>query len=485
VTQRTIAAAAAVVVFGSIVTIAPREAPVATAAADATLAARRPNVVIVLTDDQRWDQLGMMPTVRKQLRANGRTFRNAFAVDPLCCPSRVSLLRGQYPHTTRIYRISGPLGGAKAFRTNGGEATTIATMLDDAGYRTAMVGKYLNGYGESDFGHVPSGWDVWRAFSTTGSVPYFDYRMSVDGSTVSFGDSPRDYATDVLARQATGFVRSTPKGTPLFLLLSTGAPHAPSTPAPRHAGSGRCDARRPPPSFGEPRIGDKPRYVASRGWNPTLAARARRQRIDSCRALLAVDDAVRKVLRALQDTGRMRSTLIVFTSDNGALYGEHRLFGKKVPYEESIRVPMIVRYDPLTRGRRVSDGRLVINTDVTATALDAAGVEPPYRLEARSLLPALSGRARPRRTAILVEHYDPPGANGYVPTYCAVRTRRHAYVRYDADADPVNEELYDVRRDPYQLRNLMRTRPVPRRLRNDLLDRLRDLCSPVPPGFGY
>jgi N-acetylglucosamine-6-sulfatase len=350
------------------------------AAAPDALTLDHPNIVVILTDDQRWDQLQAMTTLKNELQAKGHSFTNAFAVDPLCCPSRVALLRGQYPHSTRIYRNSGSLGGATGFLKNGGEQVTLATMLDGAGYRTALVGKYLNGYTTSSFTRVPPGWDEWRAFSTSGAVPYFNYPMSVNGRTVSYGSDPEDYATDVLAGYADEFIRTTPIDEPLFLYLSTGAPHAPMTPPPRYTTSAACTGRQLPPGVGELDVTDKPSYIAERGWTSSQQKQASQKWVKSCKTLLAVDDAVGTVLTALEDTGRLGDTLIVYVSDNGYLFGEHRYFGKKVPYDESIRLPMVVRYDPLTGGAGVSDDRLVINIDITATALELAGVVAPYQL---------------------------------------------------------------------------------------------------------
>ena len=232
-------------------------------------------------------------------------------------------------------------------------------------------------------------------------------------------------------------------------------------------------------------MSDKPAYMAAQPWTTTLANSAATKWVKSCRMLLAVDEAIRSVTVALEETGRLENTLIAFTSDNGFLFGEHRYFGKKVPYDESVRVPLILRYDAAGGGVSVVDDRLALTIDITATALDAAGVGAPYPLEGRSLLPVLRGTSSPEREAILIEHYDVPGSNGYVPTYCQVRTKTHAYIRYDAASDPVTEELYDLVADPYQLSNLVRTGQPPGPIRDDLLSRMQQMCLPVPPNFDY
>ena len=161
----------------------------------------QPNIVLILSDDQRVDMMGAMPTVRSRLIDRGVSFRNAYVVDPLCCPSRATILRGQYSHTTRIYGISRPYGGAGVFKDRGLDRSTIATWLQAAGYRTAMIGKYLNGYDSTST--VEPGWSVWNALvDTTEQDQYYGYRLNTNGHTTSFGTSPEDYSTDVLAGRA-------------------------------------------------------------------------------------------------------------------------------------------------------------------------------------------------------------------------------------------------------------------------------------------
>ena len=196
-----------------------------------------------------------------------------------------------------------------------------------------------------------------------------------------------------------------------------------------------------------------------------------------CRTLLAVDDAVKAILAALKDGGRLSNTLILFSSDNGLQFGEHRLISKKVPYEESIRVPVIIRYDPVTDRTPRTDDHLVLNLDFAQTFAAAAGVGAPGA-EGRSMLPLLPGTPTPWRKDFLIEHWEPPSTPNWVPAYCAVRTTRYLYVEYVTG----EEELYDLRKDPYELQNVAAD-PAQAPLKSTLHAEMVRLCSPPPPGF--
>ena len=460
----------------------------------------RPNIVLILSDDQRVDMMGAMPTVRTRLVDRGVTFRNAYVVDPLCCPSRATILRGQYSHTTRIYGISRPYGGAGVFKDRGLDRSTIATWLQAAGYRTGMIGKYLNGYDSTS--SVEPGWSVWNALvDTTEQDQYYGYRLNTNGHTTSFGTSPEDYSTDVLAGRADDFIRTTPANKPLFLYFAPTAPHLPAEPAPRHLDDPRCSGAAntgyvpgqtgSPPSFNEADLGDKPGWVGRKDLLDAAAQSATWVQI--CRTLLAVDDAVRTIVNALADTGRINDTLIVYTSDNGLLRGEHRLLYKKAAYEESIRVPMVMRYDGMTP-RGATEDRFALNVDLARTFADAAGVQPGVHQQGKSLLRLFGGSAIDWRKQFLVEHADPPGGAGgdrYVPTYCAIHGPRFVYVALTTG----EEELYDLRTDPYQLQNLLSGPsgtwpPDVSARRDDLYARLflggtgaKPLCHPLPPDY--
>jgi N-acetylglucosamine-6-sulfatase len=401
----------------------------------------RPNIVLIVTDDQRWDTLEAMPSVQRLLVDHGMTFTNAFATTPSCCPSRASLLTGQYSHHTGVLdgSVGNAPGGAPAFD----DVSSLATWLDDAGYRTGLVGKYLNDYDELPAGYVPPGWDEWFAIAQPGpQIRYYDYELNENGNIVNYGDAPSEYSTSVLQEKAVGFVEG---ADPFFLYLAPIAPHPPSTPAPADADASVDLAWDPPPSFNEADVSDKPG-----GGRPAFSAQeiaaARSKHLQMLRSLLAVDRAVQAVVDAVEAAGRMKDTYFVFTSDNGFLLGEHRLFGKVWPYEESIRVPLVIR-TPDSDVPRSSD-ELVLNIDLAGTIADVAGVRPGLRQDGLSLVPLLAGRKTSWRSGFEVEFLGyAPG----VPPYEGVRTRRHLYVEYRNGA----RELYDLRRDPDELRNLL------------------------------
>jgi arylsulfatase A-like enzyme len=435
------------------------------------IASKRPNIVLILTDDQRWDTLWAMPTVRKRLVNHGVTFANSFVVNSLCCPSRSSILTGKYSHSTGVYTNGGPHGGFAAFR----DRPTVATRLHGAGYETALVGKYLNGYGGT---YIPPGWDQWAAIEMRPPSPthdyYYDYRLNVNGSIRSYGSDPSDYSTDVLTSQAVRFIDHA--RSPLFLYLGLWAPHGPPIPA---AGDGDTfpnlkPAR--PPNFNEEDVSDKPQWVQSL---PTLDdSRIRavdRYRRGQLQTLRDVDRSVGRILDALRRTGRLGNTLVVFMSDNGLAWGEHRWTNKQAAYEESIRVPLVIRYDPLTQAPRRTNAP-ALNVDLAPTFAALAGTSTSG-VEGRSLLPILQRRPVSWRTGFLVEHLELwPGAPP--PTFCGIRTRRFLYVKYVTG----ERELYALETDPFELQNRVDdpTLGVPQRT---LERRLHNLCDPPPPGM--
>ncbi|MDQ3890268.1 MAG: sulfatase-like hydrolase/transferase [Actinomycetota bacterium] len=442
------------------------------ALAEAQRAPERPSIVLVLTDDQRWDTLSpdVLPTVERELVARGVSFRNAFVPNPLCCPSRASILTGKYSHSTGVYTNRAPHGGVRAFDAS----STIATWLHRAGYRTALVGKYLNQYRGTA---VPPGWDYWNVFA--GRPGYYDYSLSYADRRgeapviLEHGSDPGDYSTDVLGDDAASFIRSTTG--PLFLFYAPFAPHTAAgagmaIPAPRHVGAlaGR-PAPRWAPSYNESDVADKPAYIRSLPFRTDENVdRFRQAQLES---LLAVDDAVAEIIAALRQSGRLRNTIIAFTSDNGFLWGEHRWMGKIVPYDESIRVPLVVRYDALT-STPASDGHLVLNVDLAETFAELARTSAPGA-EGRSLLPLLRrDRVRWRRNFVLESMQEP------VPAYCGVRSRRYAYVEYRTG----EEELYELVRDPLQLESRARDGDR-RKMVVELRLRTRALCDPPPPGL--
>ncbi|HEY3212916.1 MAG TPA: sulfatase [Actinomycetota bacterium] len=429
-----------------------------------------PNIVLILTDDQRADTLRFMPSVQRLLVDEGIRFSNGYVVNPLCCPSRSSILTGAYSHTTGVYTNDPDMhGGFPAFR----DGSTIATWLHAAGYRTSLFGKYLNGYGVTTY--VPPGWDEW--FSTFKDGGYYDYAAVADGDAMRFGHDPADYGTTVLRERAVSFIRSTEPSQPLFMYFAPHAPHEPAIPERRDRDAFVSESPRRTISYDERDVSDKPDHVRRLG---RIDAETRRDidefRLSQIQTLQSVDRSVAVLIDTLEDTGRLDNTMIVFTSDNGMFWGEHRLRGKSQVYEEAIGVPFVVRYDALIENARTDEG-LALNIDLAPTFAELAGVTAPGA-EGRSLLPRLRSPSASWRDAFLVEHMA-KGSYG-APTFCAIHTDRYVLVRYATG----EEELYDLVRDPQQMENVATsTRYVEQR--RSLRTELRRLCDPLPPGFAF
>jgi arylsulfatase A-like enzyme len=429
----------------------------------------QPNIVVLLTDDQRRDTLPYLPIVGRLLVRHGITFTDGYVVNPVCCPSRSSILTGLYSHSTGVYTNHRPDGGFSAFD----DESTVATWLQAAGYRTGLFGKYLNQYGRDPY--VPPGWDRW--FATHGNGGYFDYEAVSDATVRKYGSDPASYGTAVLRDEAVAFIEETDAGTPIFLYWAPHAPHEPATP--RRSDLGTFSSLPPsrPISYDEANVEDKPEYVARHAEiDAARAAEIDRFRERQIESLQAVDRAVRAIVRALREGDRLHDTMIVFLSDNGMLWGEHRLQGKGVPYEEAIGVPFVVRYDALVPSPR-RDDHLVLNIDLAATFAALAGAEAPA-MEGRSLLPLLRDAVSDWRTAFLVEHVG-TGA-GAAPTLCALHTDRYVLIRYATG----EEELYDLDRDPFEIAN-RDGRAASSLVQRKLRRKLRRLCDPVPPGFSW
>ena len=453
--------------------------------------AEKPNVIMILTDDLDKASISRMPNLRSLLIEQGTTFENAFVTDPLCCPSRATILRGQYAHNHEILGNEPPNGGFEKFRTLGRQNSTVATWLQDAGYRTVLVGKYMNGY---DTTYVPPGWDEW--YGIAGNYESTD--LNENGEIVSY-DPGSYHLDDVLSEKAVDFVGGRGRGggptflrpdRPFFMWLGTTAPHAPAEPATRHEES-LADLSLPrPPSFDEADVSDKPAWIADNPpLNPEQVARAEELYLNRVRSMLAVDDMIGGLVRALEESGELDNTYIVFTSDNGFHLGQHRLTsGKWTAYEEDIRVPLIVRGPGVPEGEKLT--HLVLNNDLAPTFAELGGAETPPFVDGRSLVPLLGDDPPPAtedwRQALLVEAAasegrgsPPPSVDeGSVkplltgdplpegwrraarsgtwsrvdwgrPGLKAVRTEDHLYVEYGND----ERELYDLREDPYQLNN--------------------------------
>ncbi len=431
----------------------------------------RPDIVIVLTDDQRTETVSPegMPQLWSDIREQGRNYPNASVPTSLCCPSRASILTGLYAHSHRVFSNGMPFGGYTLFHQRGLEDHTIALALHDAGYETSLVGKYLNGpFPEAlAAGVVPVGWDNLISYTSRGDH-YYDYTLN-DGST--HGEDPADYNTDVLAGYAKSFIRSTPADKPLFLMLATTAPHKPFTPAPRDVGlwHGRLPSYHPPAVTED--VSDKPAWVRH-------APRPTQAQIDDDLAsgqesVMAIDDAVGGLVDTLRATGRLDNTLFIFLTDNGLMQGEHGLMAKNVPYRWATSIPLLVRWDGHITPDS-SDPRFALNVDLAQTISDATGLG--LQTEGLDLLGDV------RRSGFPLEGgpWSPGSGRPKRPPYCGYRTHRWMYAEY-ATGD---RELYDYRNDPQELTNIAyrpASRPTVRRLRTLAMT----TCSPVPPRFAW
>jgi N-acetylglucosamine-6-sulfatase len=437
-------------------------------------ASAKPNIVFILTDDMRKDDLKYMPKTKSLLQKSGMTFQNAFVSNALCCPTRATIMRGQYSHNNGVWSNSSTesssttSGGWQAYKQNGNEKDNVATRLDGLGYRTALFGKYLNGY--TDTTYKPPGWNRWFAAFTEGPYHYFNYDVNDNGTVRHYGTSKGDYSTDVLSSRTDEFIAySASIGKPFFAYVAPLAPHLPSTPAPRDVHD--YDGAEAPrlPSFDEQDVSDKPPWIQKR---PRLTS-SQIARIDNrhekrVESLQAVDDLVEGVVGALKNAGVMRNTYIFFTSDNGWHHGEHRIPSEKWrPYEEDVHMPLLVR------GPRVAADstmrKLVLDTDYLPTFTQLADAQsPPYYVDGRSLEPVLHSSATPWRDAILLE-----AAAHFSPAYAGIRSigtggiPERKYLEYAGGA----KELYNLDTDPYELTNSYERTAPP----SNLVSRLQKL----------
>lgn len=402
----------------------------------------KPNIILIIADDMRKDDLEHMPKTQSQLVDRGVEYSNAFVTTAQCCPSRSSILRGQYVHNHGVTSNAPPEGGWEKFEALGNESSTVATWLDDAGYETILIGKYMNNYVRPE--QVPPGWDEWYArFKGEEDALYYDYGLSENGTVVDYGAGEEDYSTDVLAEKAKDFIRrSGGDSQPFFMYLSPTAPHDPHVNAPRHDGMFE-DVQAPrPPSFDEADVSDKPAWVRDLPSKKEDVDEVFRKRL---RMLQAMDEMVEGVVKELSSAGRLENTYIFFASDNGWHLGEHGItFEKNTPYEESIRVPLVVRGPGIPPGR-ISD-QMALNIDLGPTFADLGGAAVPPFVDGRSIRPTFAVDAPSWRTAFLEEvlHGKP------VPEHKAVRTATHKYIEYTE----VEGELYDLEADPYEVNNL-------------------------------
>ena len=404
-------------------------------------AAPRPNVVFILVDDLRFDALGCTghpflktPNIDR-LAAEGMNFANAFVSTPLCSPSRASYLTGQYAHTHGVQGNGDPNGGK--------HLVTFPKLLQPAGYTTAYVGKWHMG----DDDAPRPGFDRWVSFKGQGD--YNNPTLNVDGEVVK----TQGYVTDILTDHAAEFVRR-PHDKPFCLYLAHKAVHSSFTPAPRHKDifADRTIVRAPnvrDSLEGKPVLTRALPQPERSDQNPGTRDEVVRNQLA---AILAIDEGVGRLLEALEGTKRLDDTLVIFTSDNGFFWGEHGRGDKRMAYEESIRVPLLMRCPKLIEAKSIRR-ELVLNVDIAPTLLDLAGVDVPKNMHGRSLAPLLKEGSGDWRKSALTEYFSNP--NNRIPGWQAVRTERWKYVRYVGPGLNGMDELYDLEADRYEMRNLV------------------------------
>jgi len=402
-------------------------------------ATERPNFVFILTDDLETGSTSGMPELQSLLVEQGTTFDNAFVTDPLCCPARATFLRGQYPHNTGIRSNSPPMGGEQKFHNEGLDRSTIATWLDDAGYDTAYVGKYMNGYDNTTI--VPPGWDRWFGWLGNYYGSGDTYRLNENGQIETY-DRNQKHDTDLLSEKAVHFVQAHEgDGRPFFMYVATNAPHTPAYVPERDEGEFSHRELPRPASFNESIVFDKSDVVRRPELDHHDVENLRDLYQRRLASLQSVDDMIEALVHALEDTGQMENTYVIFASDNGFFLGEHRLTRKSLPYEEAIKIPFVVR-GPGVPTQEVE--HLVINNDFAPTIAQVAGVDTPEFVDGKSFAPLLhEDKPTPEewRTGIMVEHFN--------PAYHALRTNFRTYVEWENG----DRELYDLREDPHELRS--------------------------------
>jgi len=401
-----------------------------------TTANKRPNLVFILTDDHRADFLGCAghpwlktPNVDR-LAGEGVLFNNAFVTTSLCCPARASFLTGCYAHTHEVFRNDG--------KDPKPSIATFPKLLQSAGYETAFIGKWHM----KDESSPRPGFDHWVGFSAQGN--YYGNDLNVDGKIVR----SEKYITDELTEYALRFIKKERKK-PFMLYLSHKAIHAPQRPAKRHQdlySDIKIESLKDP----DDRLDNKPK------WGPKARLGADRQIRNCARSLASVDESVGRITEALENMKIIDNTAIVFAGDNGFLYGEHGLWSKRSAYEESIGIPLVMRYPAVAAAGTKCD-QMVLNIDVAPTFLELAGVAAPATMQGQSWVGVLKGQ--PGRQSFLYEFFHEDLYSYMQATVVGVRTKRWKYVTYPL-ADKTGgkfttNELYDLQNDPKELNNLI------------------------------
>ncbi len=424
-----------------------------------TATSESPDIILVVSDDQTLNTMQYMPLTTEWLPTS---FDSAFISNSLCCPSRAAIASGHYAHDTGVWANGGPYGGPPPFAAWDANNTTINEALDQAGYRTGLIGKFILQW---DPGVMPSGWD--EVAMRKGGTPYYSYSLIGihDGEPMeeSYGEDPDDYLTTVLRDKAVEFIQDSPADEPMFLFFAPSSPHSSKavdyvgpTPAPEDLDAA-VTLPDFTPNFNEADVSDKPAWI--RNLTPRPESKMIEWRTNVVRTLFSLDRAIDQILKAQEarDPG-LDNTVVLFISDNGFANGTHRMNGKGDPYDESIHVPLLMRAPGV---EAAVDERLAANIDMAPTIADAAGVE----FESPDGISLLSGVTR---DFVVIE-----GGVGTRHAYCGVRTLTHKYLRYETG----EEEFYDIVSDPYELENL----PATSDEAAVVIGWAEEACSPLPP----
>lgn len=422
-----------------------------------TVVRDRPNLVVVLLDDADVEITESMPKLRALFLDRGTRFASTIANTPLCGPSRAIILAGRYAHHTKVYYNDGAEGGYAPWLSGGYDDKSLGPWLQARGYRTGLFGKYINDFpsGRPET-FVPRGWDDFRGILSDREAHNNRFTLNENGALKIYEATSGGYQTDLLSSRLDAFIRASRKnaGPPFFALLSLGAPHVPPEPAERHLAAFPGETAPRKPSFDEADLSDKPKALRDQALP---LGKASQGVIDATyrgmkQSLLSVEDAMDVLLRTLAETGELSRTYIFLTSDNGWFRGEHRIPSEKyAPYEESIRVPLIVRGPGIAPGRTLDQMTGLV--DLAPTLLDLAGAprETIAETDGRSLVPLLhlvAGQSVPWRESILIEHFG-GGSPFRVRSYSGLRSAGETYVEYVSG----EKEYYDLCKDPYQLQN--------------------------------
>lgn len=438
--------------------------------------ATKPNIVIILTDDQPKGQMDALPVVEKEIAGKGTTYSNAVIPNSVCCPSRTSLLTGTYSPENGVWgNRPSTYGGYPVAKANGVEKDTLATRLSDEGYETGLFGKYLNRYQPKTGAKKPPGWTTWNAFAEHGNAGYQDFHYTnsfvPDGSDeerIRIDHVPTEYSTTFMGDRTLDFIRNAPADKPIFALYAPITPHDPATPEKKYEGTAlSSDWMKTDPAINETDLSDKPRWVAQlkpRTPNPALWEH-------QTEALRTINDQVEKIIATLRETNRLSNTLLVFTSDNGLIHGQHGLQKKSAPYRAATDVDLMVRYGDGLTTPVVDPCIVTANVDLAATVVTAAGLP-----NSTSGVPLGSECTRP---GVPVDGTWNGEFGHKRPPYCGWRTADSLFTRYGSG----EEEYYDYKSDPYELSNQINN-PAYRDQIAASRDAARSACDPPSPDYG-